>query len=150
MQHHRALWAAVVLQARDDIDGEHYRSTEYTDAVAFFTAAGPWGESRQAVADCLGLHTDDLTRLGRAAIEARHLRDGPPPVIVRPAVVVATQPTTAPRPEPRVTNPAPVVTRAEVIRRPEPPAKRPYRRKHDDPPRNRDWWIQRFMDKHAA
>jgi hypothetical protein len=148
MQHHRALWSAVVLNAVNDIDGEHYRSLEYSEAVAFFTAArGPWAESRQAIADYLGLHADDLTRLGRAAIEARHLRDGPEPITVRAAVAI--QPIT-PRPV-LSSNPAPVVPRAPVIRRPDPPERvREYRRRPGDPPRDRDWWIRRFLDKQVA
>jgi hypothetical protein len=151
MQSTRALWSAVVLHAVNDIDSEHYRSLEYGEAVAFFTAAhGPWAESRQAIADYLGLHSDDLTRLGRAAIEARHLRDGPEPITVRPAVEI--QPTST-RPVPRVTNPAPVVPRPPVIRRPDPPERdrnRTPNRRPGDPPRDRDWWIRRFMDKQVA
>lgn len=147
MQPTRALWSAVVLHAVADIDGEHYRSAEYAEAVAFFTAArGPWAESRQAVADCLNLHTDDLARLGRAAIEARHLRDGPEPIIVRAAVAI--QPIT-PRPVARTPDPAPVVPRPPVIRRPDPPAKREYRRRPGDPPRDRNWYIARFLAEQA-
>lgn len=152
MQPTRALWSAVVLHAVADIDSEHYRSLEYSEAVAFFTAArGPWAESRQAIADCLNLHTDDLTRLGRAAIEARHLRDGPEPITVRPAVAI--QPIST-RPVSRVTNPAPVVPRPAVIRRPDHPPERDRNRtpnrKPGDAPRDRDWWIQRFMAKQVA
>lgn len=149
MQPTRALWSAVVLAAVADIDGEHYRSAEYAQAVAFFLDAGAWGESRQNIADCLNLHADDLTRLGRAAIAARHLRDGVPPVSVRAAVAI--QPIT-PRPVPSLTNPVPVVPRAEVIRRPDPPEKptREYRRRPGDPPRDRDWYITRFMANQVA
>jgi hypothetical protein len=145
MQPTRALWSAVVLSAVADIDGEHYRSAEYAQAVSFFLDPGAWGESRQNIADCLNLHADDLTRLGRAAIAARHLRDGPPPVSVR-TVEAGTC-----RPAPRLTNPVPVVPRPPVIRRPDPPERvREYRRRPGDSPRDRDWWIQRFLDKQVA
>jgi hypothetical protein len=82
-QSYRSLWVQVVLQARDDIDTKHYRSHVYHEAVAFFTHDGPWGQSRQEIADRIDLHRDDLKRLGRAAIKARHARDGAPPVIER-------------------------------------------------------------------
>jgi hypothetical protein len=91
MKHERALWSAVVLQARVDIDYAEYDTTLYDTAVAFFLGAGEWGESRQHIADLLELHPDDLTRLGREAIAARHLRDGVPPEIdwaVRRALAV--------------------------------------------------------------
>jgi hypothetical protein len=79
----RSLWIQVVLQARDDIDTEHYLSHDYHQAVAFFTHDGLWGQSRQEIADRIDLHPDDLERLGQVAIKARHARDGVPPVIER-------------------------------------------------------------------
>jgi hypothetical protein len=82
--HTSALWAAVVLQARDDLDTEVYNSVDYSQAAAFFTAPGDWAISRRAIADALDLHPDDLTRLGRAVTAARSIRDGGPPVVVRP------------------------------------------------------------------
>jgi hypothetical protein len=82
--HHRALWAAVILQARDDLDTEHYGSVEHGHADAFFTAPGDWAVSRRAIADALDLHPDDLMRLGRAVTAARTARDGGPPVVARP------------------------------------------------------------------
>jgi hypothetical protein len=81
----RSLWVQVVLQASDDIDTGHYQSRDYHEAVAFFTHDGPWGRSRQEIADRIDLHPDDLKRLGRSALKARHARDGAPQVIDREA-----------------------------------------------------------------
>lgn len=102
----RNLWAAVVIQARDDLDTENYLSVVYGEAVAFFTDRyGAWAESRQCIADQLDLHPDDLMRAGRSAITARSLRDGGPPVTVQ----ALGRPPVYPRPVPRLTNPVPVV-----------------------------------------
>lgn len=112
----RTLWAAVVFQARADLDTLDYPSVEYGEAVSFFTDRhGAWAESRQCVADCLRVHSDDLWRLGRATIAARGLRDGGPPVSLRKADT--QQPgrsgCTAPqRPAPCLTNPVPAAKRA--------------------------------------
>lgn len=176
----RKLWAAVVLQARDDLDTAKYGSTKYITAKSFFTANGAWAESRQDIADELELHPDDLMRLGRATLAARHLRDGPEPVSVSPGL-----PTPVPtRPVLRLTNPAPVGPKApwptitatmpapepvKPKRKPgrprrlpviEPPAAKPPRQqRHLTPPqprhgprevRDREWWIARFLAKNAA
>jgi hypothetical protein len=82
-QSYRSLWVQVVLQASDDIDTGNDQSRDYHEAVAFFTHDGQWGRSRQEIADRIDLHPDDLKRLGRAVIKARHARDGVPPVIDR-------------------------------------------------------------------
>ena len=140
----RNLWIAVVFQARDDLDTEDYASVEYGEAVAFFTNThGSWAQSRQDIADHLGLHSDDLTRMGRAVIAARHLRDGPEPVIER-AVGSAShstsglrsRPATLTTPVPCLTNPAPVV--------PFIAARKPRER------RDRQWWINQFLTRQAA
>jgi hypothetical protein len=160
------MWIAVALQAANDIATEDYGSTEYGEAVSFFTSPGEWAESRQRVADCIGRHTDELTRMGRAAIAVRHLRDGPEPVRERvagsaphstsglrsrPATLrdgsepvrvrasVEIQPTVE-RPVPRLTNPAPVVSLIAPTRHGRPQKER----------RDRQWFITQFMAKQAA
>jgi hypothetical protein len=80
VQHHRAFWSAVVLQAHHDIKTEPLRSTDYEQAVAFFTAPGEWRDSLGAIADMLDLHPDDLARTGTKAIKARRLAEGLPEV----------------------------------------------------------------------
>lgn len=113
----RGLWVAVVLQALEDIEVESYHSVDYTQSVLFFLGTGPWSQWRMEVAAMLDLHGDDLARVGRAGIAARHLREPPPP----PTVVVRRAP---PRPEP-----APLVARPAVVRRiVEPAAKGGHRR----------------------
>src|ERR1700750_1217401 len=74
--HHKALWTAVVLQARADIESEPLDSTNYAQAVALFLNDGDWAESRTAIADQLGLHGDDLRRLGRQAVSEGRQREG--------------------------------------------------------------------------
>jgi hypothetical protein len=80
VQHHRAFWSAVVLQAHHDIRTEPLRSTDYEQAVAFFTAPGEWRDSLGAIADMLDLHPDYLQRAGTAAIKARRLAEGLPEI----------------------------------------------------------------------
>jgi hypothetical protein len=76
----RALWCAVVLQARDDLGDFPVGSIEFNQAVAFFCANGEWGESRQNVAAHLGLDEFDLRRAGTRWVEARRLAAGLPPL----------------------------------------------------------------------
>lgn len=76
----RELWAAVVLQARDDVQQEPFDSVAYTAAAAFFASPGDWASSRQAIADCLALHVDDLTRMGRRALNLRRAEHGLAPL----------------------------------------------------------------------
>lgn len=68
---YNALWAAVVLQAQDDIMDLPIKSAEYASAVCFFIHDGQWGEARGAVAEHLDLHPDDLRAFGRRCIAAR-------------------------------------------------------------------------------
>jgi hypothetical protein len=74
----RALWAAVVLQVKNDIESEALDSLDYAQAVAFVTGSGSWIESRLAIADMLELHPDDIVRMGRDWIAARRLKEGLP------------------------------------------------------------------------
>lgn len=73
-----SLWAAVVMRAVYDIEAAELDSTTYEQACSFFTAPGEWAESRLAIADCLGMHTDDVARIGKRAIVARRLAEGLP------------------------------------------------------------------------
>jgi hypothetical protein len=146
----RDLWAAVVSQAADDIRTEDYRSVEYAQAVSFFTAPGEWATSRQASADCMDLHVDDIKRLGRAVIAARHARDGAPPAEqprpVRQSVQRAVYAPPVHRPTPPV-----VETKRPPKLRPEPTSPRIAKlpRKHR-PARDRNWWVAQFMAKQTA
>jgi hypothetical protein len=74
----RALWSAVVRQAREDIANEPMGSLEYEEAVAFFTGGGEWARSRGDVADCIELHPDDLAHAGQHWIEERRQAAGIP------------------------------------------------------------------------
>jgi hypothetical protein len=125
--HERALWRAVVLQARLDIEGADYGTTTYDAATSFFTSPGEWAESRQSIAACLELHADDLRQLGRSAIAARHLSDGgPASAVTKPAESVS----------------APVDTPLLKLRQRTP---LPPRQKRD-----KNWWIERFMRTRPA
>ena len=80
----RALWSAVVLQAKSDIETEPMDSVDYAQAVAFFTGGGEWAHGRANVADFLDLHPDDLERCGRRWIAARRRQEGLSPEPERP------------------------------------------------------------------
>jgi hypothetical protein len=83
----RALWACVVLQAREDVEHEVFGSTDYDAAEAFLTAdTRYWREGRRAVCAHLGVHGDDLRRAGLRWCNARRLREGQPPLAFRPPV----------------------------------------------------------------
>jgi hypothetical protein len=158
---HRALWSAVVLQARADIESEDRDGYDYAQALAFFTGSGDWAKSRQSIADCLELHPDDLMRLGKAAIAARCLRDGEVAVMVAAAgsasecaMGLRSRPASPiPRPEPlKIPVPAEPIPRLGTsgVRQPNekiPLLKRGRPRK---PVQDRNWWIARFLARQAA
>jgi hypothetical protein len=164
---HRALWVAVVMQARADIESEDRDGYDYAQAVAFFTGSGDWARSRQSIADCLELHPDDLMRLGKAAIAARCLRDGDAPVMVDAAgsasecaMGLRSRPASPiPRPEPlAMPVPAEPMVLSEAfnmepdsrhIKSPIAVKKRGRPRK-PVVPHDRNWWISRFLEKQAA
>jgi hypothetical protein len=85
-QSYRVLWAQVVLQAKADLENEKIGSVLFNQAAAFFVGRGDWAQSRLIVADCLGMHSDDLTRCGERWIAARRERDGLAPEPKREAV----------------------------------------------------------------
>jgi hypothetical protein len=96
----RALWAAVVAQARDDIAELPIGSTDYNAAVAFFTSpAAYWRHGRDEVGDHLGLTGETLRVAGTAWVIARRRKEGlpdHPPVPARTAKVEAPAPAPAP------------------------------------------------------
>ena len=81
----RALWAQVVLQAKEDLEGEPVGSILYDQAAAFFVGPGHWAESRMAIAELLEMHGDYLFKSGTRWIAARRAREGLPPVTPEPS-----------------------------------------------------------------
>jgi hypothetical protein len=84
---HRGLWAAVVLQAKADLENEPVDSVFYVRAAAFFIGTGEWAQARESIAEFLDMHPDDLRSCGRRWINARRVREGlpalPPPLRVQ-------------------------------------------------------------------
>jgi hypothetical protein len=134
----RGLWSAVVLQAKTDLETQHYTSVAYGQAKSFFLAAGEWAESRQAIADCIGVHTEELTRLGRMTIAARHLLDGGRDAITED--VAQSPQRDSQQPAPNLTHPAPAATKHP----------RRYAQRAGTELHNREWFIQRFLKKEGA
>lgn len=120
----RGLWAAVVLRARDDILGAVvFGSAPYGAAEAFFTAPGDWSTSRQHIADCLGVHVDDITRMGRAAINARRAEHGLAPLPVEPPKPKPKPPVKRMKPPVPVRRPLPLLVAVPAPAAPMPPPK---------------------------
>jgi hypothetical protein len=68
----RALWSAVVLQAKDDVASLPMASLEHHAAVSFLTSdAAGWAQARTEVARHLHAHADDIRRAGEAWVKAR-------------------------------------------------------------------------------
>lgn len=118
------LWAAVVMQAIDDIDNEQIGSLHWHAALAFFLHGGQWRRSRGDIADHLNVHADDLEHAGRRHINARLLAAG------RPLIPVVVQPAPAARPEPATPEPAPPLPRLVAVLGPEPVRGRGGHRRH--------------------
>jgi hypothetical protein len=98
---YQRLWLGVVEQALEDLMEEPWHSLLQSQAASFFMDGGPWGERRQAIADHLGMHADDLRRVGRAQLAARQAREPAPPVPaarVRPFQVPFPRYEPAPKP----------------------------------------------------
>ncbi|MBN8872837.1 MAG: hypothetical protein J0H67_08380 [Rhodospirillales bacterium] len=121
-----ALWAAVVMQARTDIEFEPLESLDYAQAVSFFIGRGEWALSRAVIADFLDLHADDIELAGRACINQRRAKEGLPPL----AKAERRQPVAASRGNPiRVAaRPAPPMVR--VVPAPAPVEQEPTRRRY--------------------
>lgn len=130
----RALWAAVVQQAIDDLDTDR-NSLEHTDAVSFFTSGGEWRQARIDIADRLGIHADDLERCGRRIMAELGIAE----IIPAPRVAAASVPV------PVATPPAPLPTLVATFN---PEAVKPGRQ--PKPTRDRNWWISRFLASQAA
>ena len=90
----RALWLAVVLQAKEDNFDPPHRRADYSEAVSFLTSGGAWGRSRADVANACGMDPDLLDRMGREWVGERRVADGntydlpvpqPKPAPIRPA-----------------------------------------------------------------
>ncbi len=102
----RALWAAVVLQAQEDIRSEPLDSVNYAQAVHFFIGAREWADARARISDHLDMHRDDLEACGRRCINERRAAEGldplpprsrpiPEPSSVKP---IPSRPVSKPRP----------------------------------------------------
>jgi hypothetical protein len=133
MDGERTLWVSVVLQASEDLDTCDRLTLDYAQALSFFFGRGDWRRSRADIAECVGLHVDDLQRLGRQTLAARRLREGEPavtpasdpvPVIVHPLALTVTPGADTPLKRGRPRNPSVA--------------------------RDRNWWIQDFLRKNAA
>lgn len=123
MERVRRLWAAVVEQSLTDVADEPIDSVLWNQARAFFVSGGTWAEGRQNIADLLGVHPEDLERVGRRAINARLLQEGLPPLV--------TQAPTPRLPIQRALRPAVVAVRQRLPRLvaiPAPPEPEPERR----------------------
>ncbi|HVY14310.1 MAG TPA: hypothetical protein VHB27_03720 [Rhodopila sp.] len=81
----RALWAAVVLQAKDDLENAAFDSLDYQHAEAFFIGGGDWRHARAAIADQLDMDPDYLVAIGRKWVTLRRDREGVPLTVVQPA-----------------------------------------------------------------
>lgn len=95
----RDLWAAVVLQARDDVAELPIDSVEYLSAVSFLTSETRyWRAARADIAAHLLLHGDDIRRAGLKWVNARRLAAGledpaPPPArVIEPVAAAAAPP----------------------------------------------------------
>src|SRR3954469_7907508 len=98
------LWAAVVLQARADVEDLPIGAMNYEAAVAFFTSnSAYWRRGRADIAEHLGTTGETLQRIGTAWGIARRRRGGLP----------GHPP--APAPEPPRRQPVAVVTEAKPL-----------------------------------
>jgi hypothetical protein len=92
----RALWVAVIQQAREDIEDLPIGSTDYQSAVAFVTSTSAhWRRGRNEVCEHLGIHGDDLLRAGRRWVAERRRSEGlpdQPPAPARPVKLTVVPP----------------------------------------------------------
>lgn len=75
----RALWLAVLLQAKEDLRYEPLDSVDFNAAAAFFTSGGEWAVSRRDIGELLGIDPSALRRLGRTWLAERRVSEGLPP-----------------------------------------------------------------------
>jgi hypothetical protein len=95
----RALWSAVVDQAKFDIETAEIGSATWITARDFLTGSGDWAASRHAIADMIDVHADDLREAGLRWVRMRCLAEGVP----EPPL----QPPPAPAPAPKALPPLP-------------------------------------------
>jgi hypothetical protein len=132
---YRALWAAVVLQAQEDVRHEPIDSVNYAQAVHFFIGAGEWADARARISDHLDMHRDDLENCGRRCINERRLAAGldPLPRRLRPLPEHTAPRPPAPKPlparVPQALSSPPPAAHQEPVR-----AKKPYLRRPKVPP----------------
>jgi hypothetical protein len=150
------LWAAVIHQALEDLDGQPYGSVTHDEAVAFFTRTGPWGGMREEIADRVDLHADDLRRIGQSRITARTARE-PSPAKVPPVALSSPQPySPPPQPQPPPQpppspplSPLPAQLPKSIGDR---PATEPFKAKLKSAPQRERYvasWLQKWIDSAA-
>lgn len=122
------MWAAVLLQAKDDVDGLPIGSRDYHEAAAFLTGETRyWRERREFVADRAGVHEGDLRRAGRAWVIARRRAEGLPDHEPGPTRPEPPPPEPEPLPAPLVIPPALQRALLEAQRRkPREPGRNPF------------------------
>jgi hypothetical protein len=96
----RALWAAVVLQAKEDVRNAAFDSLIYNDAEAFFVGGGDWRYSRAHAAEQLDMEPERLAKLGRSWVNKRRLAENAPARDAKPAVQYTPMPMRMPPQEP--------------------------------------------------
>jgi hypothetical protein len=96
----RALWAAVVLQAKEDVQNAPFDSLIYNDAEAFFVGGGDWRYSRAHAAEQLDIDPERLAELGRSWVSQRRLSENAPARDAKPAVQRQPMPERMPQQDP--------------------------------------------------
>lgn len=78
MDPERACWAAVINQAKDDVESLPMDSVDWLSARDFFLAGGDWSISRGAIAEMLDIHPSDIQRAGMKWVRQRCVTEGVP------------------------------------------------------------------------
>jgi hypothetical protein len=74
----RALWLAVLLQAKEDVEKEPMDSIEYHEARAFWIDGGFWTAARANIGACLEMDGEVIAGIGRKWVNARLKAEGLP------------------------------------------------------------------------
>jgi hypothetical protein len=74
----RALWAAVLLQVKTDIDEAPLDSLAFMEAVSFVRDGTHWAMARAAIASCLDLDAGAIRQIGMKWIAQRRQAEGLP------------------------------------------------------------------------
>jgi hypothetical protein len=73
------LWAAVVMQAKEDVEDLPVGSVDYQAAVAFLTSPSAyWQQARADIAAHLMIHGDDIRHAGQRWVITRRRAEGLP------------------------------------------------------------------------